>query len=132
MTDAHSHETVDSCLVILRQLRRLRRLRRLRQQAIIWHEMWHERLEEASRLWFGPLRDADGMVAVLEPLHLMLEQGPETLREVSFRQSYGRELTEAWQCLRRFKQSRREKELAQALLTLLNRVSRSKTVRHIT
>jgi FKBP12-rapamycin complex-associated protein len=41
--------------------------------AILWPEMWHEGLEEASRLYFTE-RDPEGMIAVLEPLHTQLEQ----------------------------------------------------------
>lgn len=51
--------------------------------AILWHEQWHEGLEEASRLWFGD-RNVKGMFETLEPLHQMLEKGPQTLKEVSF------------------------------------------------
>ena len=40
--------------------------------AILWHELWHEGLEEASRLYFTE-RNPEGMVAVLEPLHDMIE-----------------------------------------------------------
>jgi hypothetical protein len=40
--------------------------------AILWHEMWHEGLEEASRLYYT-VRNPAGMLAVLEPLHEMLE-----------------------------------------------------------
>ena len=36
--------------------------------AVLWHELWHEGLEEASRLWFGD-NDIHGMFATLEPLH---------------------------------------------------------------
>ena len=64
--------------------------------AILWHEMWHEGLEEASRLYFGE-RNVDGMLAVLYPLHEMMERGPETLREVSFQTAYGVDLSEAKQ-----------------------------------
>lgn len=39
--------------------------------------MWHEALEEASRLYFGE-HNIEGMLAVLDPLHTMLEEGPET------------------------------------------------------
>ena len=35
------------------------------------------------------------MFKKLEPLHAMLAKGPETLREVSFQQAYGRDLQEA-------------------------------------
>ncbi|KAF2280167.1 phosphatidylinositol 3-kinase tor2 [Westerdykella ornata] len=62
--------------------------------AVLWHEQWHEGLEEASRLYFGD-RDIEGMFATLAPLHAMLDKGPETLREISFIQSFGRELQEA-------------------------------------
>ena len=40
--------------------------------AILWHEMWHEGLEEASRMYFTE-RNPEGMIAVLEPLHDMVE-----------------------------------------------------------
>lgn len=53
--------------------------------AILWHEMWHEGLEEASRLYFGE-RNVKGMFEVLEPLHAMMERGPQTLKETSFNQ----------------------------------------------
>ncbi len=51
--------------------------------AILWHEQWHEGLEEASRLYFGD-KNVPGMLAKLEPLHAMLEKGPQTLKETSF------------------------------------------------
>jgi phosphatidylinositol kinase/protein kinase (PI-3 family) len=41
--------------------------------AILWHEMWHEGLEEASRLCFTE-KNPNGMIAVLEPLHDLLEK----------------------------------------------------------
>ena len=53
--------------------------------AILWHEQWHEGLEEASRLYFGE-RNIPGMLSKLEPLHAMLEKGPQTLKETSFHQ----------------------------------------------
>ena len=53
--------------------------------AILWHELWHEGLEEASRLYFGD-RNVRGMFATLEPLHNMMERGPQTLKETSFTQ----------------------------------------------
>ena len=40
--------------------------------AILWHELWHEGLEEASRLYFTE-KNPDGMIAALEPLHDLLE-----------------------------------------------------------
>lgn len=55
--------------------------------AILWHETWHEALEEASRLYFGE-HNIEGMLNLLEPLHEMLEQGAmsnnTTAKERSF------------------------------------------------
>ena len=42
--------------------------------AILWHEKWHEALEEASRLYFGD-NNVDGMFAVLAPLHEEISNG---------------------------------------------------------
>ena len=46
--------------------------RELIRVAILWQELWHEGLEEASRLFFSEKNPA-GMIAALEPLHDMLE-----------------------------------------------------------
>jgi FKBP12-rapamycin complex-associated protein len=87
--------------------------------AILWHEQWHEGLEEASRFYFTE-KNPEGMIAVLEPLHDMLEavrmcgpaassfvlkiqQGPTTQRETSFAQVFGRDLHEARDACRRFR-----------------------------
>ena len=66
--------------------------------AILWHEKWHEGLEEASRLYFGD-GDVEAMLAILKPLHAELDAGPTTLREASFKQAFGRDLREAARCL---------------------------------
>lgn len=66
--------------------------------AILWHEKWHEGLEEASRLYFGD-GDVASMLAILKPLHAELDAGPTTLREASFKQAFGRDLKEAHKCL---------------------------------
>ena len=41
--------------------------------AILWHEMWHEYLEEASRLYFND-KNPEAMVDYLAPLHAALER----------------------------------------------------------
>ena len=59
----HSPIIVEQALLVSHELIRV---------AILWHELWHEALEEASRLYYtdhNPL----GMIAYLEPLHAMLE-----------------------------------------------------------
>ena len=42
-----------------------------------------EQCPVASRLYFGE-KNITGMLAVLEPLHAILERGPQTLKETSF------------------------------------------------
>jgi FKBP12-rapamycin complex-associated protein len=41
--------------------------------AVLWHELWHEGLEEASRLYFGD-HNVQGMFESLMPLHEMLDK----------------------------------------------------------
>lgn len=60
--------------------------------AILWHELWHEGLEEASRLYFGE-RNIKGMLATLEPLHKMMDAGPQTLKETAFNQVIAHDCT---------------------------------------
>ncbi|XP_066259712.1 serine/threonine-protein kinase mTor [Euwallacea similis] len=81
--------------------------------AILWHEMWHEGLEEASRLFFGE-RNVDGMLRILDPLHQMMQRGPQTLKETSFTQAYGRDLTEAHDWCRKYRASGNIRDLNQA------------------
>ncbi len=81
--------------------------------AILWHEMWHDALEEASKFWFGK-RNVVGMLQVLEPLHGIMARGPQTMREVAFQQRYGRELSEAKEWCDRYKVSGNESDLNQA------------------
>ena len=82
--------------------------------AVLWHEMWHEALEDASRLYFGE-NNVDAMLNVLLPLHVLLEKnGPETLQEIAFIQAYGRELQEAHEWCNKYRVSRKEAELHQA------------------
>ncbi|KAA8491164.1 Target of rapamycin [Porphyridium purpureum] len=81
--------------------------------AILWHEMWHENLEEASRLYFGE-GNVEGMFEVLAPLHAMMEKGPATVRETNFHREFGRDLAEAAEWCRRYRASNREADLNQA------------------
>ncbi|KAG6466858.1 hypothetical protein ZIOFF_075342 [Zingiber officinale] len=82
--------------------------------AILWHEMWHEALEEASRLYFGE-KNTEGMLAALEPLHAKLEEGPETFIENAFVQTYGRELQEARDCCLKYRSTGKDAELTQSV-----------------
>lgn len=100
----HSGVLVDQAQLVSKELIRV---------AILWHELWHEALEEASRLYFGE-RNVEGMLNVLEPLHVMLEEGATTLKEVAFIQAYGRELQEAHECCMKYRRTGKEAELTQA------------------
>ena len=81
--------------------------------AVLWHELWHEGLEEASRLYFGD-HNVEGMIATLDPLHDLLDRGAETLREVSFAQAFGHDLADARQFCNQYKQSGEVSDLNQA------------------
>ena len=81
--------------------------------AILWHEMWHEGLEEASRLYFGD-KNPEGMFMVLEPLHDMIKKGAHTLREISFNQAFGRDLSEALEWTKKYQKNGNQRDLNQA------------------
>jgi len=78
--------------------------------SILWHEMWHTALEDASRMYFGA-QDVDGMLATLAPLHRILQRGPETAREASFQQAFGPELQRAHELCQLYRQSHNRAEL---------------------
>ncbi|KAG9248794.1 armadillo-type protein [Calycina marina] len=100
----HSARLVEQADVVSQELIRV---------AVLWHEQWHEGLEEASRLYFGD-RNIEGMFQTLAPLHDMLDKGPETLREVSFQQTFGRDLQEAREWCLTFKHSKDAGDINQA------------------
>ncbi|EXX76507.1 Tor2p [Rhizophagus irregularis DAOM 197198w] len=92
---AHSAVLVDQALLVSQELIRV---------AILWHEIWMENLEEASRLFFIE-RNFEAMFNILDELQERLDRGPETLREVAFVQAYGRELQEAGGWCKKYKQT---------------------------
>lgn len=104
----HSGVLVDQAQLVSKELIRV---------AILWHEMWHEALEEASRLYFGE-HNIEGMLKVLEPLHEMLEQGAmrndTTIKEKAFIQAYRHELLEAYECCMKYRRTGKDAELTQA------------------
>ncbi len=69
--------------------------------AILWHEHCHESLEEASRRYFRS-GDVRGMLAVLLPMHSMLQSGAKTKKEEQFLDRYGEHLKIAYTCLIRY------------------------------
>ncbi|XP_033517643.1 serine/threonine-protein kinase TOR isoform X4 [Nicotiana tomentosiformis] len=105
----HSGVLVDQAQLVSKELIRV---------AILWHEMWHEALEEASRLYFGE-HNIEGMLKVLEPLHEMLEEGAmrnnTTIKEKAFIQAYRLELLEAYECCMKYRRTGKDAELTQVL-----------------
>ncbi|CAI5736118.1 unnamed protein product [Peronospora destructor] len=82
----HSSQLVYEADMVSRELIRV---------AILWNELWHGALEEASKHFFNN-RDVTAMIAELAPLHELMDQiGIEeapTLREVAFFQAFARDL----------------------------------------
>ena len=76
----HSPSLVDQAELVSRELIRV---------AVLWHEQWHDALEDASRFFFGE-HNTEKMFETLEPLHQMLQKGPETMREQAFANAFGR------------------------------------------
>jgi FKBP12-rapamycin complex-associated protein len=99
----HSPGLVEQALLVSHELIRV---------AILWNELWHEGLEEASRLYFGE-KDVEGMLKTLKPLHAMMDKA-ETLSEVSFQQAFGRDLQEALEWCKKYMKSRKENDMTQA------------------
>lgn len=100
----HSPVLVDQSELVSHELIRV---------AVLWHEQWYEGLEDASRLFFGE-HNTDKMFEVLEPLHQMLQKGPETLRESSFANAFGRELADAYEWVLNFRRTKDITNLNQA------------------
>lgn len=87
LMQVHSPNLVKQAVLVSEELIRI---------AILWHELWHEGLEEASRLYFGD-KNVEAMFETLEPLHKMIERPPSTMKELSFYQNYGQDLSKAYQ-----------------------------------
>lgn len=100
----HSNVIVDQAEMVSTELIRA---------AILWHEMWYDGLEEASKYYFAD-NNIPGMLEVLSPLHEMVERGPETLRETSFVQSFGHDLRIAREHLTKFSMHGDHTEIQQA------------------
>jgi FKBP12-rapamycin complex-associated protein len=88
----HSKILIDQALMVSQELIRV---------AILWHEEWHETIEEASRLYFSE-GNIQGMLDVLQPLQSEIDKGPNTVREGSFIAAYGQDLRDAWEALKNY------------------------------
>ncbi|MBA0716947.1 hypothetical protein Golax_004798, partial [Gossypium laxum] len=105
----HSGVLVDQAQLVSKELIRV---------AILWHESWHEALEEASRLYFGE-HNIEGMLKVLEPLHEMLEEGAmrdnTTIKERAFIEAYHHDLSQAYECCMKYKRTGKDAGLTQSV-----------------
>lgn len=70
----HSEKLVDEAVMVSDELQRV---------TILWPEMWYNALEDASVLFFGE-NNIKGMLEILEPLHVMIQNGPKTHNEKLF------------------------------------------------
>ncbi|GMM28463.1 phosphatidylinositol kinase-related protein kinase [Martiniozyma asiatica (nom. inval.)] len=114
---AHSSILVDQAELVSKELIRV---------AVLWHEMWYEALEDASRAYFGE-DDIEKMFSILEPLHELLQKGPETIREISFANTFGKELTDAHGWLLEFRKKNDRVYINQAwdlYYTVFRRISK--------
>lgn len=80
--------------------------------AVLWYEMWFSGIEEASRQYFVN-KDFKSMMETLAPLHDMMENA-ETIREISFRQTMGQELSEALSWCHKYQRTWKESDIKQA------------------
>ncbi|CAI2299504.1 unnamed protein product [Caenorhabditis sp. 36 PRJEB53466] len=104
------HRTlVDECRLVTEELVRC---------AILWHEQWHDALDDASRVYFHRrLQDnnVQAMFAALRDMNESMQKGsPTTMKELSFHQTYMSELKEAGQYVLAFEKSGNVKDLNQA------------------
>lgn len=100
----HSPTLVDQAELVSNELIRV---------AVLWHELWYEGLEDASRQFFGE-HNTEKMFAILEPLHDLLKHDPETLREVTFQNSFGRDLNDAYEWVLNYRRTKDITNLNQA------------------
>eukprot|EP00178_Gracilaria_changii_P005125 TRINITY_DN182_c0_g1_i3.p1 TRINITY_DN182_c0_g1~~TRINITY_DN182_c0_g1_i3.p1 ORF type:complete len:2630 (+),score=297.38 TRINITY_DN182_c0_g1_i3:758-8647(+) len=94
----HHKEIVEEAEMVANELVRV---------AVLWSEIWCERLEEASKLYFMN-RKIYEMLETIMPLHEMMERGPETKYEQTFIEKFGRELQDAVELCRKFQANSHE------------------------
>lgn len=86
--------------------------------AILWHEQWHDALDDASRVYFHRRLQDNNVTAMFDALKnmntLMQKGPPTTMKEHSFQQTYSADLKEAGQYVQAFESSQNVKDLNQA------------------
>ena len=113
----HSPVLVDQSELVSNELIRV---------AVLWHELWYEGLEDASRQFFGE-HNVEKMFATLEPLYELLRREPETVRESAFQNSFKRNLNDAYEWVKNYKSTKDIANLNQAwdiYYNIFRRISR--------
>lgn len=100
----HSPVLVQQSELVLHELIRV---------AVLWLELWYEGLEDALRLFFGD-HNTEKMYEVLEPLHRMIQTGPQTMREAAFASAFLRELADAYEWVLNYRRTKDLSNLNQA------------------
>lgn len=85
----------------------------LNRSAIVLAEMWHEAIQEASRIYFGK-QDGKAMYNYLQQYHKIMENEPETMNEVAFYQGYASDLQEAYSWMKLYMRTERMTDINQA------------------
>ncbi len=101
----HSPVLVEQALLVSNELIRV---------AILWHEMWHEGLEEASRLYFTEHNIRCHVCDARTSARRLWKRDPRRCARRPFAQTHGRDLAEARECGRRFRQYGDNSDLNQA------------------
>ncbi|CCD61569.1 Target of rapamycin homolog [Caenorhabditis elegans] len=82
--------------------------------AILWHEQWHDALDDASRVYFHD-NNVQAMFDALRNMNDLMQKGaPTTMKEHSFQQTYSSDLKEAGRYVQAFESSGNVKDLNQA------------------
>lgn len=82
----------------------------LNRSAIVLSEMWHEAIQEASRIYFGK-QDGKAMYNYLQPYHKIMENEPETMNEIAFYQGYASDLLEAYSWMKLYMRTNRTSDI---------------------
>ncbi|CAF3785120.1 unnamed protein product, partial [Rotaria sp. Silwood1] len=101
----HSHTLVHQALVVSEELIRI---------SVLWYEKWYRGLQEALEQ-YPTNGNISGMIKTLESLHAAIDRGSTTVDERKFLDSYGNDLTQAHECIRRFQRTTDQTQLNQAL-----------------
>ncbi|CAH0400987.1 unnamed protein product [Chilo suppressalis] len=101
---AHSQNLVNEAAIISEELIKV---------AILWHDQVIIAIDEASR-FYATEKDFRGMFRTLDKMHAMLDRPPETLKENSFLQMYGRDLKEAQRWSEMYKTTGEDRYLNEA------------------